>query len=324
MARTQTGATPSAAGGDAINQTMGAVEWGMVLLLGAIWGGSFFFVGVAVHELPPLSIVAVRVGLAALALQLWLTLRGPRPRLTAPMLGAMLGMGVLNNVIPFTLIVWGQTGVASGLASIINATMPIFTVVVAHFLTDDEKLSGRRAVGVLIGALGVATLVGPSALEGLGASSALPYQLALLGAALAYGFGGVWGRRFRKLGVAPLEAAAGQVTASSLIMIPLALMVDQPFALPTPSMETILSLLGLSLLCTAAAYGLYFRILSSAGANNLSLVTLIVPLVAILLGALFLGESLGWRAFAGLGLIAAALAVMDGRLLRRRAARRGD
>ncbi len=175
-----------------------------------------------------------------------------------------------------------------------------------------------RAVGVAVGAFGVAVLIGPSAFEGLGEGASLPFLLALLGAALSYAFGGVWGRRFRKLGVAPLEAAAGQVTASALIMVPLALMVDQPFALPTPSAATIWSLLGLSLLCTAAAYGLYFRILASAGANNLSLVTLIVPLAAILLGAAFLGASLGWRAFVGLALIAVALAVMDGRVFRRR------
>ena len=303
----------------AVNQPMRAAEQLQLLALSALWGGSFFFVGVAVEELPPLTIVFVRVALAALALLAILRATGtPLPK-SAGVWAAFLGMGALNNVIPFCLIVWGQTQIASGVASILNATTPLFTVLVAHLATADEKATVGRLVGVAVGFAGVAAMLGPGALETLG--GAVAAQLACLAAALAYACAGVFGRRFRRMGVAPMATAAGQVTTSSLLLLPVVLLVDRPWTLPVPSAATLAALAGLALLSTALAYVLYVRILAAAGATNLLLVTFLIPVSAILLGVLVLGETLAPRHLAGMALIGLGLAAIDGRpwrALRRR------
>lgn len=303
-----------------INQVMGAREWAALLLLSLLWGGSFFFVGVAVGALPPLAIVALRVGLAALAL--WAVIAALKVRVPreSRVWAAFLGMGVLNNVVPFTLIVWGQTQIASGLASILNATTPFFTVVVAGLLLPDERITPLKLLGVGIGFLGVVALIGPEALSGLAVEGASPLwaQLAVLGAALSYGFAGVYGRRFRAMKVEPMVTAAGQVTASTLLLGPLALIVDQPWTLPAPGLGVWAAILGLALISTSAAYILYFRLLASAGAINLLLVTFLIPVSAILLGAVFLGERLESAHFLGMALIGLGLSAIDGRLWRRR------
>ena len=287
----------------------------MLLTLSVLWGGSFFFVGVAVTELPPLTIVMLRVTLAALTL--WgivSVLNVPVPT-SAGAWTAFLGMGVLNNVIPFTLIVWGQTQIASGLASILNATTPLFGVIVAGLMLSDERMTALKLIGVLIGFAGVVIMLGPSALSGLGANTLA--QMAVLGAALSYAFAGVFGRRFKSMGIHPIMTATGQVTASSLILIPLALYVDQPFQLALPSTGAWASMIGLAVLSTALAYILYFRILATAGATNLLLVTLLIPVSAILLGSLVLGETLALIHFIGMALIGIGLTAIDGRLWRR-------
>jgi drug/metabolite transporter (DMT)-like permease len=224
---------------------------------------------------------------------------------------AFFGMGLLNNAVPFCLIVWGQTHIASGVASILNATTPLFTVVVAHFLTRDEKMTGGRLAGVLLGLVGVAVLIGGAAIQSLGV--AVIAQLACLGAALAYAFAGVFGRSFRALGVAPMATATGQVTASSIMLLPVMMIVDRPWTLATPSIDAMAALLGLALLSTALAYILYFRILASAGATNVLLVTFLVPVSAILAGVLLLGEVLQAKHLAGMALIGLGLAAIDGR-----------
>ncbi|NVD37514.1 DMT family transporter [Ensifer sp. HO-A22] len=294
---------------------MGAREWGMLITLSLLWGGSFFFVGVAVTALPPFTIVALRVLLAAAALLLFLRFTGrsmPRdPRIWL----AFFGMGLLNNLIPFSLIVWGQTHIASGLASILNATTPLFGVIVAHLLTDDEKLTANKLTGVLVGFLGVAVMIGPAALGGLGTN--VLAQVAVLGAALSYAFAGVFARRFKRIGVAPIVTATGQVSASSMMLIPIALLIDRPWALTAPGLEVWGAIVGIALISTALAYVLFFRILETAGVTNLMLVTFLIPVSAILLGALFLGESLEPKHFFGMALIAAGLAAIDGRLLQR-------
>jgi drug/metabolite transporter (DMT)-like permease len=299
-------------------RAMGAAEWAMVLALSVLWGGSFFFVGVAVAELPPLTIVALRVGLAALALNLAVLASGRRMPGGARTWATFLAMGVLNNVIPFSLIVWGQTQIASGLASILNATTPLFTVLIAHALTRDERMSAGRLGGAIVGFAGVAVMIGPDALRGLGAD--VLAQLAILGASLSYAFAGVFGRRFAHEGVAPLIAASGQVTASALVLAPLALAVETPWTLPLPEAEVWGAVVGLALLSTALAYLLYFRILARVGATNLLVVTFLIPVSAIALGGTVLGERLTPLHFAGLALIGLGLALIDGRLSRGRAA----
>ncbi len=299
-------------------RAMGAVEWAMLGALSVLWGGSFFFVGVALAELPPLTIVALRVGLAALALNLAVLASGERMPGGARAWAAFLAMGLLNNVVPFSLIVWGQTQIASGLASILNATTPLFTVLVAHALTRDERMSAGRMAGAIVGFAGVAAMIGPDALHGLGAD--VVAQLAVLGASVSYAFAGVFGKRFAHQGVAPLIAASGQVTASVLVLAPLALAVETPWTLAMPGAEVWGAVVGLALLSTALAYVLYFRILARAGATNLLVVTFLIPLSAIALGIVVLGERLAPLHFAGMALIGLGLALIDGRLGRARAA----
>ena len=287
------------------------LEWLMLLTLSVLWGGSFFFIGVAVKELPTFTIVATRVLLAAVILWGALLAFGVRMPRDGRVWAAFFGMGVLNNVIPFSLIVWGQAHIASGVASILNATTPLFTVVLAHLLTPDEKMTGGRLAGVAVGLVGVAVTIGGEALASPGLNVAA--KLACLAAAISYAFAGVYGRRFRAMGVPPMATALGQVTASSVILFPLMLVIDKPWTLAMPSMAAILALVGVAALSTALAYIFYFRILATAGATNLLLVTFLIPVSAILLAVLVLGEALLPKHLVGMALIGIGLAAIDGR-----------
>ena len=295
----------------AVNRTMGPLEWGLLVSLSILWGGSFFFVSVAVDALPPFTIVVIRVGLAALVLNGVVLAMGQRMPGDGRIWAAFLVMGLLNNVVPFSLIVWGQTHIAGGLASILNATTPIFTVIVAHFLTRDEKMTVGRLAGVALGFGGVVLMIGSKALDGFGGD--VLAQVAVLGAALSYAFAGVFGRRFHRMGVAPVATASGQVTASTVLLIPIALLVEEPWLLPMPGMVVWGAMAALAVLSTALAYIIYFRVLATAGATNLLLVTFLVPLSAIVLGSGILGEQLDPRHFGGMALIGLGLAAIDGR-----------
>lgn len=302
----------------AVNAAMTPTQWAMLIMLSIVFGGSFFFNGVIVRDLPPLTIVFFRVFLAAIALHLFLRVTGRSMPWTGAIWSMFFAMGALNNVIPFTLIVYGQTQIASGVASILNAMTPLFTVIVAHFLTADEKLTGARIAGVFAGLGGVAVMMGGATLGG-GWATVFAY-LACLGAALAYGFAAVYGRRFKKAGVDPMAVATGQVTASTVLMLPLMLVVDRPWTLAMPGFDSTAALVGLAIVSTAFAYMLYFRILSGAGATNLSLVTFLVPVSAILLGIAFLDEVLLPRHMVGMALIGVGLALVDGRLFQKKPA----
>jgi drug/metabolite transporter (DMT)-like permease len=297
------------------NRSMTPSEWVMLIALSVLWGGSFFFQGVAVRELPPLTIVVARVGLAAATLWIALALMGIRVPGSRRVWMAFFGMGVLNNAIPFSLIVWGQAHIGSGLASILNAMTPLFSVIVAHLATGDEKLTPAKLFGVLAGIAGVTVMIGWQALGSLGLEVAA--QLAVLGGALSYGFASVFGRRFRDLGVQPMATAAGQVTASALLLAPLMLMIDRPWTLAMPSMAAVGALVALAVLSTALAYILFFRILAGAGAVNISLVTFLIPPTAMALGIGFLDERLEFNHLIGLGLIGVGLAAIDGRMVAR-------
>lgn len=290
---------------------MSQYEWLLLILLSIVWGGSFFFVGVAVEALPPLTIVTLRVSLATIALLAVVYFTGLKMPTNPKIWTAFIFMGILNNVIPFTLIVWGQTYIASGLASILNATTPLFTILAAHLLTEDENMTKPKIVGVIIGIVGVVIMIGHETLGGLG--DTVFAQLAVLGAAISYSLAGIFGRRFAQSGIKPVITATGQVTASSLVLIPLAVFYDKPFTLPMPGVEIWLAILGLALISTAFAYILYFRILSTAGATNLLLVTLLIPVSAILLGTALLGEQLELKHMLGMGLISIGLLSIDGR-----------
>lgn len=225
----------------------------------------------------------------------------------------LFGIGLVNNALPFSLIVWGQIHIASGVASILNATTPLFTVIVAHYFTGDEKMSWARLLGVLIGFAGVVIMIGSDTLQPLGVN--VFAQLAILLAAFCYAVSGVYARRFRQMGISPMATATGQLTASSIILLPAMLIADQPWTLPMPGAATIAAILALASLSTALAYILYFKILGSSGATNVLLVTFLVPVSAILLGVFVLGETLYLKHFIGMALIGAGLAAIDGRLI---------
>ncbi len=294
---------------------MGLREWGLLLGLSVIWGGTFFFVGVAVTSLPPVTLAFLRVALAAAVLMLLVPAVGRRMPTDRNTWYAFFSIGLLNNVIPFSMVFWGQTHIASGLASILNATTPVFTVIVAHFLTRDEKLTVNRLIGVLIGLTGVGVIIGAEALRGFGTD--VLAQLAVLGAGVCYAFAGIYGRRFRRFGLHPVTTAAGQLSASAIMLLPVALAVDHPWQLPMPAASVVWAVLGLATISTAFAYIIYFHVLAAAGATNILLVTFLIPVSAIFLGTVFLGEQLAWRHFLGMGLIGAGLAAIDGRMIAR-------
>ncbi|MGB3718852.1 MAG: DMT family transporter [Hyphomicrobiaceae bacterium] len=299
---------------------MSLSQWGLLVFLSLLWGGSFLFVGMAVHDLPPLTLVLARVGLAALALlpvvyaiklRLPTELRAWQP---------FLVMSLLNNIIPFLLIVRGQREIASGLASVLNATTPLFAVIIAHVFTTDEKLTAPKLAGVLTGIAGVSILVGPEAMFGQPAN--LFGMVLILGAACSYGFSALWGRRFKE--TPPLVTATSQLICSTAILLPLALVIDRPWALlALPKTSAILAVIGLAFLSTALAYIVFFRIMAISGPTNTMLVTLLIPVSAIAFGTVFLGEVLLPRHIAGALVIATALVILDGRvfnLLARRSA----
>ena len=288
---------------------MDLATWGLLLLLALIWGGSFLFGRIAVQEVPPLAVVFFRVALAAIAIWAWLLFRSGMPKLTPWFIGAIAGMAVFNNIIPFSLIFYGQQEIGSGLASIVNAMTPIWTVLIANVLTSDERLSARKLVGILAGFAGVAVLMGGDAFAGLKASAWA--QAAVLLATVSYGYASVYGKRFK--GIDPILVAAGQLAAST-VMMGIYMLASGTLAGPAlPSQTAIWSLVGLALPCTAFAYVLFFTILSRAGATNVSLVTFLVPVSGVLLGIVFLGESLSPWHIGGMVLIGLGLLVLDGR-----------
>lgn len=298
---------------------MSLTQWGLLVFLSLLWGGSFLFVGMAVHELPPLTLVLARVGLAALALLPAVYAMGLRLPSGIRAWQPFMVMSILNNIIPFLLIVRGQREIASGLASVLNATTPLFAVIIAHVLTTDEKLTAGRVAGVLTGIAGVAILVGPEAM--FGQPTNLLGMVLILGAACAYGFSALWGRRFKE--TPPLVTATSQLICSTAVLFPLAFAIDRPWTLALPSTSAVMAVVGLALLSTALAYIVFFRIMAVSGPTNTVLVTLLIPVSAIAFGTVFLGEVLLPRHIAGALVIGTALVILDGRvfaLLRRRSA----
>lgn len=298
-----------------INQQMSFGDIAILIILSVIWGGSFFFVEILVDYLPPLTIVALRVGLAAIILWVIVIFRRlPLPRTLKQWRGLFI-VGLVNNALPFCLIVWGQTQISSGLASVLNATTPFFTVAIAGLYLADESFSRAKFTGVITGLLGTAILIGPEALSGL--SGSIAGQMAVMLAALCYAAAAVYSRRFKAWGVSPLMIATGQVTMAAIILLPITLFIDQPWTLPLPPLHAIGAMIGLAVISTVIAYILYFRLVASAGATNAALVTFLIPVSAILLGTVVLGETFTALQALGAILIGAGLIIMDGRLFSR-------
>ena len=296
-----------------IRTVMDRSDWIILGVLALIWGGAFLFISVAVRHVAPLTYVWLRLSIAAGAMWIFVKFKGHDVGLPRQVWASILLLALLNNALPFALFGWGQTHIASGLAAILNATTPIWGVVVAHFLTQDERMSARKVAGVMLGLGGVATMIGPSLLTSLGTN--VLAQLACVTASLCYALAAVWARRFRRMGVSPLSVTTGQLTAGAVLMLPVSMLVDRPWTHAFPPLSAWGAIVALALFCTAFGYVLYFRLIETSGATNALLVTLLVPPVAILIGGVFLGEALAPQDFLGLGLIALGLAAIDGRLL---------
>jgi len=290
--------------------SISTTDWGLLFLLGALWGGSFFFARIAVAEIPPLNLVLFRVGIAAVALLFYLYVRRISIRPALPMAGSFLGLALVNNIIPYSLMFAGQTEIGAGLASVLNATTPFWTMLLASRLAA-EPLTARKATGIVLGVAGTAVMVGPGLAAGLGGPAWAKF--ALIGMACSYAFANIFARRFT--GLAPELVAASQLTMSTLIMIPIVLATHGTTGLLSASGAAWGAVLALALASTACAYAIYFRLIRSAGPTNTSLVTLLIPLSAILLGVLALGERLTLYEAGGMALIGVGLLVVDGRII---------
>ena len=295
-----------------VQKTISSRAWAELLLLSLIWGASFLSIRIALDEIGPLTAVAHRTGWAMLILWGYVALRRlPLPK-TPRIWGAFLIMGLLNNVIPFSLMAWGQLHIETGLTSILNAATAIFGVIAAAIFLADERLTPRKAIGVTLGFFGVATAIGLSALTQFDIRSL--GQLAVIGGTISYALAGVWARKTLG-GLKPQVAAAGMLTGSSLMTIPAAWIVEGPISL-TLQPQTWAAIAYYAIIATAFAYLLYYRVLAMAGSGNLMLCTLLIAPVAIILGALILDEALPLRAFIGFGLLALVLVILDGRLFK--------
>ncbi|PCJ94263.1 MAG: EamA family transporter [Hyphomicrobiales bacterium] len=306
---------------------MNPLDWGLLILLSIVWGGSFFFVQIGVQAVPPLTLVALRVSIAAVALWPLVLIRRFHVELTWQIWVAFLVMGVLNNVIPFTLFSFAQREIASALAAILNATTPLFTILVASIFLADERATWLKIIGVAIGFVGIAIMIGAD-LVGTDvlakSTAALLAQFACLAAAFSYALSGAWGRRFQRYGIHPMLPAVGQLTCSSLVLWPIALFYDgfghalgafTGMLAPAP----LYAILALALVSTSFAYVIFFRLLATVGATNLLLVTFLVPVTASILGIVFLGEQLTLTDLLGILLIGLGLSAIDGRLWRKAA-----
>ncbi|WP_249201735.1 DMT family transporter [Acetobacter thailandicus] len=300
--------------GVSVAPVMGGREWIMLAVLAFLWGASFFFfkIMVAAH-LPVFLIVFGRVFIAALILNIWLMIKRDMLPHSWAMWRDFIILGIFNNAVPFALIVCGEQRLSSGLASILNATTPVFTIIVAHFYTETEKLSLPKIAGIAAGFAGVMILVGGDLFSAPGGHS-LVGELASLGAAVSYAIGGVFGKRFSA--IPPLKIATGQITSAALVLLPLVLLFDHPWQLPMPGLDVWGALIGISFFSTVIGYILFFHILAVAGATNVLLVTFLVPVTALLLGWGILGEVITARSLLGMAVIGLGLASIDGRIFK--------
>lgn len=290
------------------NLHMTSTEWALLLVLSVLWGAGYLFGQIALAELPPFAIVFLRVALATIALIGVGLIAGQRFALSWKIGVLYLALGALSVLIPSCLILWSQTRIGVGLASLLGATSPLFTIVIAHFLTNDEKMTPLRLGGLSLALVGVAVAMRPGA-EEIGES--VLAEFAVLAAALCQACSAVFARRYRA--ISPLELATGQLAGASLLSLPIVLVLEGPRMLPRLAVETVLAVLALALLTTALGYLIFFRLLVRAGATNVALISLLVPVTALFLAGFVLGEELSWSVFAGAALILGGLMAIDGR-----------
>jgi drug/metabolite transporter (DMT)-like permease len=291
---------------------MGLIEWGMLGVCAMLWGSAYVFNAIAIKELPHLTITLLRLIIASVFLQIVMRVAGMTFPRGWSIWGAFFLMTMLSNVGPYLLVLRGQTGTTSGLAAVLTATTPLFTILLAHIFTHDERITPNKIAGVVVGIAGVGIVMGPDAWDG--ATVSFLAKLALVAASLLYAIGGIYARRFRDL--PPLVITTSIMTAGAVLSLPLSLYFDEPWTLPQPSTEVALAVLATGIFGSALAGIAYFRVFTVSGATNAMLVTLLLPITPIIGGALYLGEVLKAREMAGSLVIMLALVIIDGRLFR--------
>ena len=290
-----------------------AHSWLLIGILAVLWGGAFFLIEVGLRSFPPITLVFIRVAFAVPPMLIAMRLMGQRLPVSLNTWGLLTVVGALNCALPFTLFFWGQQYLDSGYASILNATTPLWGVITAHFLTRDEKATPARVIGVLTGMAGIIVMIGPAAMKGL--SDNLLAQIGCIVSTVFYSLAAIYGRRLSQTTLTPMAVATAQTVMAAVLMIPIVLIVDQPWTMAIPRLDAILAGLTLALLSTALAYTLYFRLIDRAGASNAQLVAFLMPILAVILGIAFLGESLNQGQIFGAALIAVGLVILDGRLI---------
>lgn len=287
--------------------------WLLIGILAVLWGGAFFLIEVGLRSYPPITLVFMRLALAVPPMWIAMRFMGERLPKSPRVWGLLTIVGALNCALPFMLFFWGQQYLDSGYASILNATTPLWGVITAHFLTSDEKATPARIIGVLTGMAGIIVMIGPEAIKGL--SNNLLAQIACIVSTLFYSFAAIYGRRLSQTALTPMAVATGQTMAAAVLMVPVVLFIDQPWTMAMPRLDSTLAGVTLALFSTALAYTLYFRVIDRAGASNAQLVAFLMPILAVILGILFLGERLSSGQIVGAGLIAVGLVILDGRIV---------
>jgi drug/metabolite transporter (DMT)-like permease len=294
-----------------------STSWAMIGAMSLLWGSAFLLIEIGLRTIAPNTLVFLRMAIAAPFMLLFLAFMKEKMPRDWRSWQQLFVLGALNAAFPFILFFWGQQYLESGYASILNATTPLWGVVIAHFLTDDEKATPARIAGVFLGLAGIIVMIGPDAMGGI--SNSLLAQIACLVSTLFYGYAAIYGRRLGQSTMTPMVVATGQVITAALIMLPVMLWFDRPWERPLPSADSMLAALALGIPATAIAYIFYFKTIDRAGATNAMLVAFIMPVIAVMLGIAFLGEVLTGGQIAGALLIAVGLVAIDGRLLARRA-----
>ncbi|HLZ64727.1 MAG TPA: DMT family transporter [Aliidongia sp.] len=279
----------------------------LLLLLSLLWGASYALIRIAVETIPPLTLVAGRVTIATLLLQLVLARQGTAlPR--SPVLWRRFAIqAAMNGILPFSLIAWGEQRIDSGLAGVLNSTTPIFAFLFARIWVRQETATLRQLLGTLLGLAGIVAIVGPTALSA-GLTGDVLAEAAVVAATICYAVAVLFGRNFA--GLPAIVPAAGSTAVSALVMVPAALMIDRPWALPLPSLASILALLALGAVSTAGAFVIYFRLLGSLGSVGTASVAYLRAGVSVAIGILFLGELPSWQIAGGLALVLVGVAAM--------------
>jgi drug/metabolite transporter (DMT)-like permease len=282
-----------------------AGELALLLALATLWGASYTFIRIAVATIPPITLIAGRTAIAGLLLLLVMRWRGVRMPSDTATWKRFLFQACLNSVIPWTMVAWGERTLDAGLATILNSTSPIFTFFLTLAITRHEALTSRKLVGVIAGMAGICLIVGMQALSGFGEQ--LTAQLLTVAAAICYAGAAIFSRGFK--GLDPMAPAAGSLLCGAAILIPVGLVVEQPWTI-APSTNSLLAMLALAVFSTAAAFVIYFRLIQTLGSVGTTAQAYLRVPIGVALGVLFLGEHLNSTAWIGLGCVVIGVAAM--------------